>query len=144
MPPLLFPLFAPDGKACGGGRDHQHHRPGTGQPDGQLLQAVYKIGPALCKGCTDAAQDLPVLRPCIGMDKIEIINISRKIGTFETSIEPYEDCCTIFTPPHPKTKPSLAEIEAAEAGMPGLAELERIAAETVEKIPIRIGDDPEF
>ena len=57
MPPLLFPLFAPDGKACGGGRDHQHHRPGTGQPDGQLLQAVYKIGPALCKGCTDTAQE---------------------------------------------------------------------------------------
>jgi len=45
------------GKACGGGRDHQHHRPGTGQPDGQLLQAVYKIGPALCKGCPDAAQE---------------------------------------------------------------------------------------
>ena len=55
--------------------------------------------------CTDAAQDLPVLRPCIGMDKTEIIAISRKIGTFETSIEPYEDCCTIFTPPHPKTQP---------------------------------------
>ena len=94
--------------------------------------------------CTDAAQNLPILRPLIGMDKTEIIAISRKIGTFDTSIEPYEDCCTIFTPPHPKTKPSLAEIEAAEAGMPGLAELERIAAETVEKIPIRIGDDPEF
>ena len=94
--------------------------------------------------CTDAAQNLPVLRPCIGMDKIEITAIARKIGTFETSIEPYEDCCTIFTPPHPKTKPSLAEIEAAEAAMPGLAELERIAAETVERIPIRIGDDPAF
>ena len=101
----------------------------------QTMQAI---------ACTDAAQDLPILRPLIGMDKTEIIAISRKIGTFDTSIEPYEDCCTIFTPPHPKTKPSLAEIEAAEAGMPGLAELERIAAETVEKIPIRIGDDPEF
>ena len=53
-----------------------------------------------------------MLRPCIGMDKIEIINISRKIGTFETSIEPYEDCCTIFTPPHPKTNPTLDEILA--------------------------------
>ena len=101
----------------------------------QTMQAI---------ACTDAAQNLPILRPLIGMDKTEIIAISRKIGTFDTSIEPYEDCCTIFTPPHPKTKPSLAEIEAAEAGMPGLAELERIAAETVEKIPIRIGDDPEF
>lgn len=64
-----------------------------------------------------------MLRPCIGMDKIEIINISRKIGTFETSIEPYEDCCTIFTPPHPKTNPTLDEILAAEAAMPGLAAL---------------------
>ena len=91
----------------------------------QTMQAI---------ACTDAAQNLPILRPLIGMDKTEIIAISRKIGTFDTSIEPYEDCCTIFTPPHPKTKPSLAEIEAAEAGMPGLAELERIAAETVEKI----------
>ncbi|WP_294498152.1 tRNA uracil 4-sulfurtransferase ThiI [uncultured Gemmiger sp.] len=94
--------------------------------------------------CTDAAQDLPVLRPLIGMDKTEIVAKSREIGTFETSIEPYEDCCTIFTPAHPKTRPTLAEIEEAEAGMPGLAELEREAAENVEKIPIRIGDDPEL
>lgn len=79
--------------------------------------------------CTDAAQDLPVLRPCIGMDKCEITDIARRIDTFETSILPYEDCCTIFTPPHPKTKPSLEEIEEAEAGMPGLAELEAQAAE---------------
>ena len=94
--------------------------------------------------CTDAAQDLPVLRPLIGMDKTEIVARSREIGTFETSIEPYEDCCTIFTPPHPKTRPTLAEIEAAEAAMPGLAELEREAAANVEKIPIHIGDDPEM
>lgn len=79
--------------------------------------------------CTDAAQDLPVLRPCIGMDKTEITHISRQIGTYETSIEPYEDCCTIFTPPHPKTKPTLAEIEQAEAAMPDLAALERAAAQ---------------
>ena len=78
--------------------------------------------------CTDAAQGLPILRPCIGMDKTEITDIARRIGTFETSILPYEDCCTIFTPPHPKTKPTLAEIEAAEAAMPALAELERAAA----------------
>ena len=75
----------------------------------QTMQAI---------ACTDAAQNLPILRPLIGMDKTEIIETSREL--------------------------SLAEIEAAEAGMPGLAELERIAAETVEKIPIRIGDDPEF
>ena len=53
--------------------------------------------------CTDAAQDLPILRPLIGMDKTEIVEVARRIGTFETSILPYEDCCTIFTPPHPKT-----------------------------------------
>ena len=87
------------------------------------------------------AQDLPVLRPCIGMDKTEIISISRKIGTFETSIEPYEDCCTIFTPPHPKTNPTLAEILAAEEAMPELAALETEAAEQVEKIAIRMGED---
>lgn len=82
--------------------------------------------------CTDAAQDLPVLRPCIGMDKTEIMETARKIGTYETSILPYEDCCTIFTPPHPRTKPQLAEIEAAEAAMPGLAALEEEAAARVE------------
>ena len=75
------------------------------------------------------------------MDKTEIISISRKIGTFETSIEPYEDCCTIFTPPHPKTNPTLAEILAAEEAMPELAALETEAAEQVEKIAIRMGED---
>ena len=107
-----------------------------------LAQVASQTMAALA--CTDAAQSLPVLRPLIGMDKSEIIAISRKIGTFDTSIEPYEDCCTIFTPPHPKTKPTLAEIEAAEAQMPGLAELEEAAAEGVEKIYIRVGDTAEF
>ena len=107
-----------------------------------LAQVASQTMAALA--CTDAAQDLPVLRPLIGMDKTDIVAISRKIGTFETSIEPYEDCCTIFTPLHPKTKPTLAEIEAAEAQMPGLAELEQVAADTVEKIYVRIGDQPEF
>ena len=82
-----------------------------------------------------------MLRPCIGMDKTEIISISRKIGTFDTSIEPYEDCCTIFSPPHPKTNPTLAEILAAEEAMPDLAALETEAAEQVEKIAIRMGED---
>ena len=60
--------------------------------------------------CTDAAQDLPILRPLIGMDKTEIVETARHINTFETSILPYEDCCTIFTPPHPKIRPELDEI----------------------------------
>ena len=75
------------------------------------------------------------------MDKTEIIAISRRIGTFETSIEPYEDCCTIFTPPHPKTNPTMEEILAAEQGMPDLLALEAEAAENVEKIYIRMGGE---
>lgn len=63
---------------------------------------------------TDNAVSMPVFRPCIGMDKEEIVSISKKIDTYETSILPYEDCCTIFVPKHPKTKPSISEIEAAE------------------------------
>ncbi|MDL2293736.1 tRNA 4-thiouridine(8) synthase ThiI [Ruminococcaceae bacterium OttesenSCG-928-D13] len=82
--------------------------------------------------CTDAVQDLPVLRPCIGMDKVEITDIARKIGTFETSIQPYEDCCTIFTPPHPKTKPKMIDVERFEAVMPELNTLEAEAAEKAE------------
>ncbi|MCI2046632.1 MAG: tRNA 4-thiouridine(8) synthase ThiI [Faecalibacterium sp.] len=94
--------------------------------------------------CTDAAQDLPVLRPLIGMDKTEIIETARHIGTFETSILPYEDCCTIFTPPHPKIRPELEEIEAAEAAMPELIGLEAEAAAATERIRIRMGDETEF
>lgn len=63
---------------------------------------------------TDNSVNIPVFRPCIGMDKEEIVNISKKIDTYETSILPFEDCCTIFVPKHPKTKPSVKEIEEAE------------------------------
>ena len=65
--------------------------------------------------CTDVASDLPVLRPVIGMDKDEIVRIANKIDTFETSILPYEDCCTVFTPRHPKTKPRLGYVLEAES-----------------------------
>lgn len=68
----------------------------------------------LALGCTDAVATYPVFRPCIGMDKEEIIKISRQIETFDISIQPFEDCCTVFTPKHPKTRPQLAEIEEAE------------------------------
>ncbi len=64
---------------------------------------------------TDAVCRMPVFRPCIGLDKKEIIDISYKIGTFEISIEPYEDCCTVFTPRHPKTRPTLSEVERAQS-----------------------------
>ena len=65
--------------------------------------------------CTGAVCSLPVFRPLIGMDKEEIIRIARKIDTLETSCLPYEDCCTVFTPKHPRTRPKLEELEAAEA-----------------------------
>ena len=78
----------------------------TGESLGQVASQTMR---ALV--VTDAATDLPVLRPLIGMDKEEIITVSRRIGTFDTSILPYEDCCTVFTPRHPKTKPTLEEIE---------------------------------
>ena len=67
--------------------------------------------------CTEDCAELPVLRPLIGMDKEEIVRLSRKIGTFDTSILPYEDCCTVFTPRHPKTKPHLGEVRELEAAL---------------------------
>lgn len=74
--------------------------------------------------CTDAACTMPVLRPVIGMDKDEIVKIAYKIDTFETSILPYEDCCTVFTPKHPKTKPRLGYVLEAEEKLDGGALLE--------------------
>ena len=72
-----------------------------GQVASQTLEAI---------GVTDNAATIPVLRPCIGMDKEEIVEIARKIDTFDISIEPYEDCCTVFTPKHPRTKPVLEKV----------------------------------
>ena len=82
----------------------------TGESVGQVASQTL---PALV--CTDAVADLPVLRPVIGMDKEEIIAISRRIDTFDISIQPYEDCCTVFTPRHPRTRPRIEELEAAES-----------------------------
>lgn len=67
--------------------------------------------------CTDAVVSMPVFRPLIGLDKDEIIKVSRKIDTFDISIEPYEDCCTVFTPKHPKTKPQISVLENAEKAL---------------------------
>ena len=69
-----------------------------GQVASQTLAAI---------GVTDSVVNIPVFRPCIGLDKIEIINYARLYGTFETSILPFEDCCTVFTPRHPKTQPKI-------------------------------------
>ncbi len=94
-----------------------------GQVASQTLQAI---------NITDATVPAVTLRPCIGMDKDEIVQISRKIGTFETSIEPFEDCCTVFTPKHPKTRPFLDEIEAEETKL----EVEALVDRAVENIEI--------
>ncbi len=71
----------------------------------------------LAIGCTDAVAQYPVFRPCVGMDKQEIIAISRKIETFDISIQPFEDCCTVFTPKHPKTRPDIKAVEEAEKAL---------------------------
>lgn len=84
----------------------------TGESLGQVASQTISA-----LGCTDEAAHLPVFRPLIGMDKQEIVDISYKIDTYETSIEPYEDCCTVFTPKHPRTNPILKRvIEAEELG----------------------------
>ena len=82
----------------------------TGESLGQVASQTM-----LSLGGTEAVTTIPVLRPLIGMDKVEIIRLSRSIGTYDTSILPYEDCCTVFTPRHPCTRPVLADIEAAES-----------------------------
>ena len=84
----------------------------TGESLGQVASQTM-----LSLGVTENVTDLPVLRPLIGMDKVEIIRLSREIGTFETSILPYEDCCTVFTPRHPCTRPRLEDVQAAEAAL---------------------------
>lgn len=100
----------------------------TGESVGQVAsQTIYALA------CTDAAANMPVFRPLIGMDKDEIIEISRKIDTFETSILPYEDCCTVFTPKHPKTRPNLGDIEKAEQLIP----LDKLVEKAVNGAQIR-------
>lgn len=81
-----------------------------GQVASQTMQAI---------ACTDAVAHLPVFRPLIGNDKSEIVKIAYQIDTYETSIEPYEDCCTIFTPKHPRTKPNLKFVELGEEKIDG-------------------------
>ena len=90
---------------------------------------------------TGAVVDLPILRPVVGMDKEEIVQIARKIGTFETSILPYEDCCTVFTPRHPATRPALEDVRAAEAAL----DVDALVAEALSGetwIRVKITDEP--
>ena len=84
----------------------------TGESVGQVASQTLEA-----MACTNAVCTVPVLRPVVGMDKEEIVRISRKIGTFETSILPYEDCCTGFTPKHPRTKPRMEDLVEAEQAL---------------------------
>ncbi|MDD6276509.1 MAG: tRNA 4-thiouridine(8) synthase ThiI [Clostridia bacterium] len=103
----------------------------VGQVASQTMQAI---------GCTEAVvESLPVFRPLIGMDKDEVIEISRKIGTFDISILPYEDCCTVFTPKHPRTRPKLHDVEAAENVL-DIDSLVKEALDGTKKISITTGD----
>lgn len=77
-----------------------------------IAQVASQTMHALC--VTDSVVNCPVFRPCIGMDKEEIVTIARKIGTFDTSILPFEDCCTVFTPKHPKTRPDINKVVEQE------------------------------
>ena len=95
-----------------------------GQVASQTMDAMTVTGQVV---------DIPVLRPVIGMDKEEIVQISRKIGTYDTSILPYEDCCTVFTPRHPRLRPTVEEAEAAEAGL-DVEAMVQAAVEGIERI----------
>jgi thiamine biosynthesis protein ThiI len=101
----------------------------TGESVGQVAsQTMSAIA------CTDAVCRMPVFRPLIGMDKTEIIEISRKIDTFETSTLPYEDCCTVFTPRHPKVRPQLSDVEKAQSSF----DFEPLICKAVEETELKV------
>ena len=102
-----------------------------GQVASQTMEAMTVTG---------AVVDIPIFMPLVGMDKEEIVTISRKIGTFETAILPYEDCCTVFTPKHPKTKPTLGQVLHAERKLDREALIGR-ALENIEKIKVEYHDE---
>ncbi len=115
-------------------RDHGCKCLVTGENLGQVASQTMEA-----MAVTGAVVDMPVFHPLIGMDKEEIVTIARKIGTLETSILPYEDCCTVFTPRHPKTKPVRSEVEAIEAKMDVETLIAR-AIENTEKVTVRYHD----
>ena len=112
-------------------RDHGAKCLVTGENLGQVASQTMDA-----MAVTGAVLNMPLFCPLIGMDKEEIVTIARRIGTMETSILPYEDCCTVFTPKHPKTKPVLALVEAEEAKMDVEGLIAR-AIENTEKVAIR-------
>ena len=103
-----------------------------GQVASQTMQAMAVTG---------AVVDVPIFMPLVGMDKEEIVTIARKIGTMQTAILPYEDCCTVFTPKHPKTKPTLNQLIHAEKALDREALIQQ-AIENTEKITVKYDDEP--
>lgn len=101
----------------------------TGESVGQVASQTMAA-----LACTDAVCQIPVFRPCIGMDKTEIIEISRKIDTFDISTLPYEDCCTVFTPKHPKVRPHLEDIEKAQSSFDFEPMIQKAVEETEMKV----------
>ena len=112
-------------------RDHGAKCLVTGENLGQVASQTMDA-----MAVTGAVVHMPMFHPLIGMDKEEIVSIARRIGTLETSILPYEDCCTVFTPKHPKTKPVLEAVEAEEARLDVEGLIAR-AIENTEKIQVR-------
>ncbi|MBQ9929495.1 MAG: tRNA 4-thiouridine(8) synthase ThiI [Oscillospiraceae bacterium] len=102
-----------------------------GQVASQTMEAMTVTG---------AVVDIPVFMPLVGMDKEEIVTIARRIGTLETSILPYEDCCTVFTPKHPKTKPTLGQVIHAERDLDREALIQK-ALDTYEKVTVKYHDE---
>ena len=102
----------------------------TGECLGQVASQTMEA-----MNVTGSVVDLPVLRPVIGMDKEEIVQIARKINTFETSILPYEDCCTVFTPRHPRLRPLPGEVEAAEANL-DIEAMVQAAVDGIERVQV--------
>lgn len=97
----------------------------TGESLGQVASQTLNA-----LACTDAVVSMPVFRPVIGLDKDEIIKVSRQIDTFDISIEPFEDCCTVFTPKHPRTRPQIHVLEEVEKAMDVEGLIERALANT--------------
>ena len=107
----------------------------TGENLGQVASQTMEA-----MAVTGAVVDIPIFMPLVGMDKEEIVTIARKIGTMDTSILPYEDCCTVFTPKHPKTKPTLSQLINAEKALDRESLIQR-ALDSVEKIKVSYHDD---
>ena len=108
----------------------------TGENLGQVASQTMEA-----MAVTGAVVDMPIFMPLVGMDKEQIVTIARHIGTMDTSILPYEDCCTVFTPKHPKTKPTLGQVEHAERKLDRETLILR-AIEGVEKVTVRYADAP--